>query len=594
MNPEQDSQKLMIDLSGMAGLAPKFFGDANTAQGYGTTGNPERRAAGGKGQLASGIWNPLRIFGYLAPATSLSSALAVTYADATYKQDGEHVATLYDTLGSSSGSPGGIWAASKDTLFYRYTNGNAFELATHATIRAGFVSGASITDLEIYPVNGVNQMMVAYKGSSHSDIAITTPNQGGTSSTNTTWFSGTASGGGTFLGASNDIVLVPSGDGFLYVLDGSYVHRIDGTVQTGGTNGTVTQSVLVDQGANTGGAPGNQYVDAIDYQGQLWIVKQSVQNPPDSSGDTFSARYIAVVAWNRQIASSASTTTIPISGMQSVKKIYLTADGDLRIIGISSNRTVQIRRYNGTTFEVMQELPIWARPTYRDSCTVMEGLFVWQGYDGKIYAHGKLVPILGGTLQTSDLYAGDNIYILGDAYPLANTDSTFGAILPYGVGNNGSSSSGPTSVPGIMLSMAYGSTYKTYQWLLHGTGTQSSTAQYASAGNVYSLVQRLPGLSNVNYLRIWHLPNGSGGSSTMGNLTIYKNQSATAMTGTPIAITQTDVQRGYKYIPLGNQGNGTFALQFEVSWPTNVALGDTTDWMPYAVEVDYSPDTKLK
>jgi hypothetical protein len=119
-------------------------------------------------------------------------------------------------------------------------------------------------------------------------------------------------------------------------------------------------------------------------------------------------------------------------------------------------------------------------------------------------------------------------------------------------------------------------------------------SQVADAGNAFTLLQRLPGLSKVNYVRLWHLPNGAGGSSTMGTLSIFKNQSSSALTNGAVAITQTDVQRGYKYIPIGDKGDATFALQFEISWPTNVQLSDSADWMPYAIEVDYDEAPRLK
>ncbi|MDE2022416.1 MAG: hypothetical protein KGI71_05910 [Patescibacteria group bacterium] len=576
--------KLMIDISGLAGLAPKFFGDANTGQGVGITGTPSRRYIGSKGQLASGYWNPLRVVGYMAPPTSMkNSSVAIAYGDVTYKQNSELVAMLYNS--------GSVWAASKNTVFYQNSGGNGFSFNTAQNLST---NTPQITDMQIYPVNGVNKILVAYKqtAGSHGDIMLINTNLIGT---NTTWFSTTAGGGGTYLGALNDIVLVPGSDGFLYILDGSYVHRLDGSVASGGVNGTVTQGVLVAKGANTTGVPGNQYVDAIDYGGNLWIVEQSVFNPSVSgSGTSINERYIAITVWNRLVSTSATTSTIPIVGMQSVKKIYMTADGDLRIIGISTNRTVQIRRYNGTTFEIMQELPIWSTPPYRDSCTFFEGIFTWMGNDGKVYAHGKLPALVSGTLSSSVNYTADQTFILGDMSSLPNTDFTPGAIIAYGAGTAGTFSNQPTSLPAIIFSYATGSTYKTYQWFIHGTGNIASIAQTADLGNAITLVQRLPGLANVNYLRVYCLPQGAGGSTQLGTLSIYKNQSATALNGGAISITQTDVQRGYTYIPMGSKGSGTFALQFGVSWPTNVTLNDATDWLPYAIEVDYDEDTKLK
>jgi hypothetical protein len=600
--PEQQAQgpqPLLIDLTGLAGLAPKFFGDANTPQGYGNTGNPNRRAIGGKGQMAGGYWNPFRIAGYMAPPTSMSlSSFPIVYSDATYKQDTEWKATLYDSLGTNGTNGLGVWAATDTTIFTQYYIDVAYNGPRFNTqVDAGFGTGAKIQDLQVYQVNGVNKILFSYQntGGSYGDIGIIAPDG---SSANTTYFSGTASGGGTYLGVTSNLVMVPSADNYLYILDTNNVHRLDGTALTGGSSGTVTQGVLI--------FPAECFLaDAVDFNGSLWIVAQTNQlalNGGSFSTNAFNEHKIDVYAWNRQITTASSIQAIPVTGMQSVRKIYVTPDGDLRLIGIAANRTVQIRRYNGTTFEIMQELPIWAYPPYRGSCTFVEGMFAWMGRDGKFYAHGKVAMVQGGTLSSSVNYSADQIFILGDASPLwSGSDSTVGAVIYDGVGSSGTASNPPTSVPGLYFSYSSGSNHKTYQWIMNGVGTlaggsggTTNVVQYADAGNPYTLVQRLPGLAKVNYVRIWCMPQGTGGATQVGTLSIYKNQSASALAGGAVAITQTDVQRGYKYIPIGDKGVGTFALQFGISWATNVTLGDSTDWLPYEIEVDYELDTKLK
>lgn len=571
----------------MAGLAPRFFGNANTAQGYGNTGNPTDRWIGGKGQMAGGYWNPFRKFGYMAPPTSMvNSSIPVTYTDATYKQDSELVAVVYDSLGTNGSNGLGMWSASKTSVFSQYKLGGsnyAFRTAVDPPLTA---TTPKIQDLEIYQVGGVNNLFVSYQNTAgtYGDIGIIAPDGSGW---NATWFSATASGGGTYLGVLSNIVMVPGGDNYLYVLDTNNLHRIDGTALTGGTNATVTQGVLI--------FPAERILsDAVDFNGSLWIVAQTNSTFQASTNIAYNEHHVDVYAWNRQLTTISSLQRVPIEGMESVRRIYVTADGDLRIIGISQDRTVQIRRYNGTTFEIMQQLPIWSAPPYRDSCTSFEGMFTWIGTDGKVYAHGKMPEVQGGTYQTSAMYSQDQIYILGDMYGLANTDMTPGALLAYGIGVAGTNSSPPSTSPGLLFSYATSSgTYKTYDWILNGTGTIQSVAQKADAGNPYTLVARLPGLANVNYVRVWCLPQGSGGATQLGTFNIYKNQSGTALaSGT--AITQTDIQRGYTYIPIGDKGSGTFALQFSFNWATSNALSDSGDWMPYAIEVDYDEDTKLK
>ena len=587
--------KINIDLTGLSGLAPKFFGDANALQGYGFTGNPTRRALGAKGQMAGGCWNPFRIFGYMAPPTSITnSALNLYFKDATYRLNSEFCATLYDAVGTGTTS-NLVWAASKDTLFSRYSSAglyNGFDMYTQLSPLFG--STPKIQDLEIYQVNGVNKIFFSYQntGGTYSDIGIISPDGIGAS---TTWFSTITSGGGTYLSPLANLVMVPSADNFLYILESdgihsSNVHRIDGTALTGGTNGTVKQGILI--------FPAERYLsDAVDFGGQLWIVAQTNQNT--SNTGSFNASSIDVYVWNKQITTASSMHSVPISGMQSVRRIYVTPDGKLRLIGVSTDRTVQIREYNNSTFDIIKELPIWAYPPYRDSCAYFGGLFTWVGNDGKVYGHGKLPAA-----SEADSSASDQLFILGDMSPRFNgLDASIGALIVYGNGSVGSASNPPTSQPGIILSYACNSTYNAIQWFPSGVGTLvgndmlgeiQNVVQFADAGNVYTLNARLPGLSSVNYIRLWNLPNGSGGTTQMGTLSIYKNQSSTQIRNGQVSITQDDVARGYRYIPIGDQGNNTFALQFEVSWATNVALGDSTDWLPYMIEIDYDETTNLK
>ncbi len=580
--------KLNIDISGIYGLAPNFAGDANTAQGVGTTGRPYMRYLGSKGQMAQGTWNPFRNFGYLCPPTSASlSSLPIYYNNATYVQNGEWTATLYDSPGTNGQNGLGPIAATKDTIFWRYSSngglefGNALKLTTNTPI---------VTDLEAYQVNGSRYIFASYKENTGSTGDICILKAEGTSS-NQTWLSATVSG--AFGLGNNPHVMVAADNNYLYILDGSSIHKIDGTT-AGGTNGTAYPNLLTFP-------PDFTLRDAVDWQGYLWIALNTYQTvgSMQSDQDLYNERQVGVYVWDRQSITVNQQKYIPIPGMRNIIKIYVTPQGEVRVLGISSDRLVHIRRYNGSTFELIEQLPIWALPLYRDSFTILEGLATWLGCDGKFYAHGKLPSTQSGSI----FYTPDQTFVFGDMSSLPNTDFSPGAILAYGggpAGTSGSFNTPPNSMPSILFSYAAGSTYKTYWWWINGTGTLTNgtlsapQTQYADPGNVYPLVLRLPGLANVNYVRVWHAPLGSGGSSTMGTLSILKNQSSTALTNGDIAITQTDVQRGYKYIPLGDKGSGTFALQFKVSWPTNVNLSDATDWQPYAIEVDYDEDTKLK
>lgn len=588
--------KLNIDISGIYGLAPNFAGDANTAQGVGTTGRPYMRYLGSKGQMAQGTWNPFRNFGYLCPPTSVAnSSLPIFYNNATYQQNSEWKATFYDSVGTSGQNGLGPIVATKDTIFWAYylsgglEFGNALNLTTNTPI---------ITDLEAYQVNGTRYIFASYRENTGTtgDIAILRAD--GLSS-NSNWLSATVSG--AFGLGNNPHVMVSADNNYLYILDGSSLHKIDGTT-AGGANGTAYPNLLTFP-------PDFTLKDAVDWQGYLWIALNTYQNLGSVQGDDhlYNERQVGVYVWDRQSITVNQQKYIMIPGMRNIIKIYVTPQGEVRVLGVSSDRMVQIRRYNGSTFELIEQLPIWAMPVYRDSFTIIEGLATWLGNDGKFYAHGKLPSMQSGSL----FYTPDMAFVLGDMSSMPGSDFSAGSILYFGggpAGVTGTYTTPPTSMPSLLFSYDGGNvpraSWRTYWWWINGVGTltngtlsipnYTSIAQYADAGNVYPVLLRLPGLSNVNYVRIWHAPVGSGGTGTMGTLSVFKNQSSTALTNGAVTITQTDVQRGYKYIPLGTNGNGTFALQFSIAWPTGTVLSDSADWQPYMIEVDYDEDTKLK
>jgi len=64
-------QKLVFDLSGIKGLAPRFYGD----EPY-TSSNHNLRYLGEDGQFAEGIFNPINTLGYLSPANNTTKTVS--------------------------------------------------------------------------------------------------------------------------------------------------------------------------------------------------------------------------------------------------------------------------------------------------------------------------------------------------------------------------------------------------------------------------------------------------------------------------------------------------------------------------------------
>lgn len=536
------NSKLYIDLSGRAGLAPKFQGDVNDAVGH-----PERRYLGKAGKMAQGIYNPLRMYGYMAPSTN--SFTAITESDAGGDFTNELRATLYDSLG------GHYWMAENGNLIWRDLGGS---LTNWRLPLSGGppISGTNVkvTDLELYQLNGVRTVFYSYQETAtggnigrirYDDLA-------GASN----WLSAVATGGFN-LGSTNDHFMVVADNGFMYVGDGNSLHKIDGSTN-GGANGTATANVLVFPAYFS-------LVDGVDWRGNLYLALESGDPQVSPSGNTssFNEQVTGVYVWDRQSTVLGSSDFIPMLGVKQIRKLYIAPNGELRAIVVSSERLIQIRRFDGVTFAVMEELGTQAYPGYRDSVTKIGGLTIWLAQDGYFYAHGSIA--------TGEPEA---LYTLGDTTSLLTGSYNAGAVLAFD--NNASTTtarqaiywSGKTSIPAVYHKL----------WYPHGVGG------VGGAGNVYSLINFLPKLSTVDNIAIRCLPPTSSGSTIIGTVSVYFNQSTTAFKA--YDVTLTDAQRGYLYIPIHKPYVNS--VQIRVSWPTNQALGND-DFFPSLAEVEYTP-----
>ena len=73
----------------------------------------------------------------------------------------------------------------------------------------------------------------------------------------------------------------------------------------------------------------------------------------------------------------------------SIHSIFVSPNGKIRVICRSSNKTTQIREFDGSTFKVIKELGIVSYPNYEDSLTVSNGFTTWLGSDTRLYYHGS-------------------------------------------------------------------------------------------------------------------------------------------------------------------------------------------------------------
>lgn len=536
--------KLVIDLSGRAGLAPKFYGDVND-----TTSAPQRRYLGKDGEMAQGISNPLRYYGYTSPATN--SFVTITETDATNSFTSQATASIYDSNSQDYffAERNVIWVGDDATDF------------TFSDVFAGSnVAGATITDLEIYQVNGTRRLFFSYKKAAGGDIGIAAL----PSAVVDNDFFSTAPSGAFATGAATDVFMMVADNGFMYIADGNALHKFNGNA-SGGANGTSTGNVLLFP---------NDFiiVDGIDWRGHLWLGVQTATPTGVANTAAYSERIVGVYVWDRITTQFGQQDFIPITGAKEIRKIYVSPSGEMRVITISSDRFVQVRRYNGATFEVIEEFGINAYPGYRDSFTQFGGLATWLGNDGIFYAHGSLAP-----------GQAEGTYTIGDITGVTTTTVTPGAILLLD-GNQSTSQ----ARSGIIWSAKGGSTTYYRKWYPHGEGTINSVAMNGHAGGIYTLANYLPKLSTLEDVVIMCRPTSTG-STTIATVSVYLNQSATAFKNETITLDK--ASKGYIHIPIAKPYVN--AVQLKITYPTGTTLG-TDDFTPAVAIVNYTPTGTYK
>lgn len=536
--------KLYIDLSGRAGLAPKYQGDMNDS-----TGQPQRRYIGSANEIAEGIFSPLRRYGYMSSVSN--TFVSVTPASDSF---GNIRATIYDSssqdyyLGDQNGT---IWQGDDATDF--------------TLAKIGPVPGVSpkLVDFEIYQVNGSRKLFYLYTNNAGTNCGIANIPFG---SADDDWLSTVPVNSITITTVGNPF-LIPADNGYLYLVATNAVHKIDGTT-AGGVGGTITQNVLL--------FPADfNLSDGFDWKGNIWLAVQTASSLVGvSNSAAYSERVVGVYVWDRQSTQIRMQDFIPMIGVKEIRSLFVSPGGKVRAIVVSSERFVQLREYNGTTFEIIEELGLAAYPQYRDSVTKLGGLTVWLAADGYFYAHGRVSP-----------KDNEALFKFGDATSILTGTFTAGALLLLD-GNSSTTTARSGIIWGGEIS---GSTTYVRVWYPFGEGTINSVNMIGNVGNVYTLIQLFPYLAKVNYARVYHLPGTTSGTTVRGTLSWYLNQSTTA-TGTTNII-HDDIARGYKYLPIGKSGN--FAISFKLTFTVDQLMG-SADWFPRVIEVDYDETSKLK
>lgn len=534
--------KLTIDLSGIKGLAPRFWGDIDR-----TSANPEWRILGTDGQMADGIYNPFRRYGYISPANATFADL--TFTGGTY--DALMTSSIYDILSND------YYFAEAGQQIFKGDGLDDTELTRVLDLGAG---DPVIMDLEMYQLNGVRKLFYIYKKSGKMEIGeANLP----FASANNNWL--TADVVGAFTNdLTNNAFMRVANNGFAYIFQDNNIHKLDGTA-TGGDNGTISPNAIQFPGFY-------QAIDAIDYRGNMFVVVRQDQHASRAHTKSVFSSIIGVYIWDRKTSIVSVSDYIPLNGVKYIRKIYIGPRGDLRIICVNSERVVEIRRFNGSTFEIIEEAGIGADFVRADGLVVVSNFVIWVGQDGNIYAHGRVTH--------RDKEA---IYKIGNISDVRTLGVPVGALLFGGEDTDDPSNTFKTTKNGLFIPYTNSSgSLKLKEWDIYGTGGDGVTAQM-NKGNIYTLVKYLPRLSTVNSLDIYMIPGSGSGSTIVGTVKIYFNQSSTPWASK--TITRDENARGYKSIEISKPYINS--IQLEIEYPTNVTIG-LEDFAPSIAIVDYT------
>ena len=515
--------KTIIDLSGIGGLAPKFYKN-----------RPNLAIIGNPSSYAQGIADPISRLGYLSPACD--TVTDITYSEGTVSGEIGSVQMDIDN--------GKEYFLERDANLYQLDGLDDTTLTLTRTITT---TGAIGTDLEIYEINGVRKLFYAYKTSTAGDIGI----WDFSTTFDDTWLSGTATGGSAT--GNNNLIMIPADNGYMYVLDGATVHKIDGTTD-GGADGTATMNVLVFPAFF-------QLVDGIDLRGNLWIVlfKSSRDLLDGIRNERVIETQCGVYVWDRQSTQVDMVDYIPISGVREIRNIF-SFRGIPACFTVSADYHTQLRMYNGNEFRVKKQLGPEAYPRFKDSLQGLGESIIWQGNDGKIYYYGRISP-----------ENEDALYEIGDVTTHIAASSLFynGGTILIGGGDSNSEE--------YFLSFRDSVAYETKKWIAHPV----SGVNYPHTGPIYSLVKALPKLSTVKSITLFYPPLSISTANEVMDVSVYLNQSTTA--AKTVTLTRADGARGYQYIPM-NKENVNF-IQLGISYKSSNVL--TYAITPSYAEIEY-------
>ena len=408
-------------------------------------------------------------------------------------------------------------------------------------------------DIVEYQLNGTRKVFYSYRDNTDGDISTW---DGSTFIATEDVFS--TSTGGAVLSKTFPIKLIPSQNGFLYILNGSSIHKFDGTTD-GGSTGTATLNVLT--------VPNHKiFVDAADHLGKMWILVE----PKNTKAPTTSAsryvlyptRDISVIIWDRDSTIISTENTLRISDCSEAYAIF-PVNGVIHVLGrgtdpISAIGVQKLWAYNGTKFSVVKEIGSVTNglPGCRGSIISYQNGILWQDVDGVIWWYGNVVQ------------EGDKV--MGSLFQVSRSGAS--------VGGGGSM---------IAINGANILVERQNSGTLVGNLALGSSTSAGSDTNLYLAPIELPKLSTINGITFVFFAETNANTGTW-SFDIYNKNNATVVTKS--IDLDVDIPKGYAYFPLALEKSNIIALKFS----TTSGLTMATVPKIMRIEIDYTPTPRLK
>lgn len=360
-------------------------------------------------------------------------------------------------------------------------------------------------------------------------------------------------------------------NGFMYYFTDHQVHKIDGTI-TGGPGGYLTENVLVFPDTF-------RITDALDYRSRMYMA---LHHYDVNVGTTALGNFVGkcgVYVWNRISTQLSAQDYIELPGVREIKKIYASPEGVIKLITINDAGLTEVRRFGyndsgGVVFPPIKTLGIGAFPQYPDGLTNASDKTMWIANDGNMYSeklgavtklHQIKSPGTGTTGLTSNIATGAIIY--GSSVETASNDFR-------------------TNKQGLTFSYFDSATHYIKRVYPFDLANGSNTAQAQHQGDVFTEVFLIPVTSVARSLRIYNAPTSSTGTTVLGTVKIYFNQSTSV--GITKSITMNEAKRGYVDFNLNKPYIHSIQIEFE--WPTSTNLsGDT--YLPSIAIITYDETT---